>query len=135
MKRSPVSSLVLTTVCVSSLGSSPSNFRSLLRFWISLILLCLLLYFWILLPGYCRFRSLLRFGPTTSILFPPNFSVVMLFSVTCSFCFCLFYTKSLGQTLRAESSSNLCRRVLRMIPPSWSLIKWLYRKPDWNFFY
>ena len=28
-----------------------------------------------------------------------------------------------------------CREAVRMIPPSWSLIKWLYQMPDWNLFY
>ena len=30
---------------------------------------------------------------------------------------------------------DACRDAVRMIPPSWSLIKWLCQKPAWNRFY
>ena len=111
MKRSPVSSLVLTSVCVSSLGSSPSYFRqfaTVLEFTYPCVfpLFLLDIIFRVLpvsLPVSFRFYYTYFISST--------FLLVLWFSFTWSFCSSLFYLKTIvgmqfGRFLRAGLLSN-----------------------------
>ena len=123
MKRSPVFSLVISSLCVSSLGSSPSyfpEFATVLDFTYPFVLPLLLL--------DITFRGIAVFAASfVSVL------LLLFYFLHFSGCIVVFhYMFFLFQLVLYEDA---CRDAVRMIPPSWSLIKWLYQKPSWNLFY